>query len=435
MNLWLRSCQPDDVPAIRRNEYSQPCRENGIPRMGTENQDMRTPLLLVKGLLLLSIVALVLSVGGYITSLIHKPAPVAAPAWNSPPSAPAAPATPSVDDLRAYGEVPIPCSQTLHLPAGQVVVSFHAVTAGDLEGSLAIPDIKLALDPPPGVAKPTATESIGGTTSIDNDAWRPIALAQIPQEGDYLVTVEGQVTAFVSAHLAFGHPIVSQPPGSVSPPSPSGSAGSPHPANPSSSLSRISIYAFVAALLTLIGSVLAINKLAGGVGQFESAAELLASGQRVPGILKSFSNTGRTPRSIGKTPSRPEFLDDPLFLFDVELQLPDRSPVRGRSLQRVPRADVPNLAVGRQLMCVVDPAKPARRFVVDWGDIPAGSAAAKSSEDVAVAAASAATAATAATPAVGTIAQRLQELETLRGAGVISDAEYAEKRQQIIADI
>jgi Short C-terminal domain len=32
-------------------------------------------------------------------------------------------------------------------------------------------------------------------------------------------------------------------------------------------------------------------------------------------------------------------------------------------------------------------------------------------------------------------AQRLQELETLRATGVISDDEYAAKRQQILADL
>jgi hypothetical protein len=41
----------------------------------------------------------------------------------------------------------------------------------------------------------------------------------------------------------------------------------------------------------------------------------------------------------------------------------------------------------------------------------------------------------AATPAAQSIAGRLQELETLRDTGAISDAEYTAKRQQIIADI
>jgi hypothetical protein len=38
-------------------------------------------------------------------------------------------------------------------------------------------------------------------------------------------------------------------------------------------------------------------------------------------------------------------------------------------------------------------------------------------------------------PTEPTTAQRLQELETLRATGTISDAEYTAKRQQIIADL
>jgi hypothetical protein len=38
-------------------------------------------------------------------------------------------------------------------------------------------------------------------------------------------------------------------------------------------------------------------------------------------------------------------------------------------------------------------------------------------------------------PPAPSTAQRLQELETLRATGVISDAEYNAKRQQIIAEL
>jgi len=41
----------------------------------------------------------------------------------------------------------------------------------------------------------------------------------------------------------------------------------------------------------------------------------------------------------------------------------------------------------------------------------------------------------AATPAQVSIAQRLQELQTLRATGAISEAEYTAKREQIINDI
>ncbi len=54
------------------------------------------------------------------------------------------------------------------------------------------------------------------------------------------------------------------------------------------------------------------------------------------------------------------------------------------------------------------------------------------SEDVVPAAAPAQTALT---PQAQSITGRLQELETLRASGAISDAEYTAKRQQIIAEI
>ncbi len=40
-----------------------------------------------------------------------------------------------------------------------------------------------------------------------------------------------------------------------------------------------------------------------------------------------------------------------------------------------------------------------------------------------------------AAPAEPSTAQRLQELETLRATGAISDSEYATKRQQIISEL
>lgn len=98
-----------------------------------------------------------------------------------------------------------------------------------------------------------------------------------------------------------------------------------------------------------------------------SAAALLASGQRVPASLKSFAATGTTPRSLGRTPSRPELMDAPHYMLEVELHFPNLAPVDGRAIQPVPLAQVPNLAIGLPLTCAVDPADPSHKFVVDWG--------------------------------------------------------------------
>ncbi|MBV8290332.1 MAG: hypothetical protein JOY55_00635, partial [Mycobacterium sp.] len=112
---------------------------------------MRTPLgyvrLLIKCLLFLSVGVLVLSIGGFITSQVRNS--VSVPALNPEP----------VNDYRAYGEVPIPGTQTLHLPAGKVTITFHAMTVGIPRAGLPVPDLKLDIDPPAGVADPQVTES------------------------------------------------------------------------------------------------------------------------------------------------------------------------------------------------------------------------------------------------------------------------------------
>jgi hypothetical protein len=106
-----------------------------------------------------------------------------------------------------------------------------------------------------------------------------------------------------------------------------------------------------------------------GAGPVESAANVLASGQRVRGVLKSFADTGTTQRSLGRPGSRPELIDAPRYVLEVALQFPNLAPVTGRNVQPVPLAQVPNLAIGLQLACVVDPADPSHRFVVDWDAI------------------------------------------------------------------
>jgi hypothetical protein len=108
----------------------------------------------------------------------------------------------------------------------------------------------------------------------------------------------------------------------------------------------------------------------GGSGWPASAVDILAAGQRVRGVLKSFADTGKTPRMSETIPTKPEFLDDPIYILGVDLQLPNSASIEGRNTQRVPRAQVPNLAIGLELPCAVSPVDPSNNFVIDWGDIP-----------------------------------------------------------------
>ncbi|OBF16730.1 SHOCT domain-containing protein [Mycobacterium sp. ACS4331] len=107
------------------------------------------------------------------------------------------------DDYDAYGEVPIPGSAALHLPAGDVTISFHTVAIGSPSGALPIPDLRMNLRGPGG-QDPEVTENIGSTTTVNNDMRRRVWVAHIPAEGVYEVETDGEVGAFVRPTLAFG---------------------------------------------------------------------------------------------------------------------------------------------------------------------------------------------------------------------------------------
>jgi hypothetical protein len=65
-----------------------------------------------------------------------------------------------LDKYNAYGEVPIPGTSTLHLPAGEATVSFHVQTVGSSSGGgLPVPPLGLTIVPPQGVADPPVTEN------------------------------------------------------------------------------------------------------------------------------------------------------------------------------------------------------------------------------------------------------------------------------------
>jgi hypothetical protein len=260
-----------------------------------------------------------------------------------------------LDEFDAYGEVPIPGTRTLHLPAGDVRISFHSVYPPGLDPDSCMPvpqDLEVTITPPRGVSDPKVTASTAGIcdNNTDNDEGRsPVRVAHIAQAGDYTITTNGKVTPFANPRLAFGHP-------------------SRWRFLPwlFGGLCVVSLFVFLPVMPWSAGSRSASGRTATAAAPPISAAELRASGQRVRGVLKSFTPTGDTVRSRGAPASRPEFLDYPYYALVVELKLPNLAPVVGRNRQPVPLTEVSNLAVGRELNCAVDPADPASRFVVDW---------------------------------------------------------------------
>lgn len=110
------------------------------------------------------------------------------------------------DDYDAYGEVPIPGTASVRLPAGDVTVSFHTLLVGSTSGSgLPVPPLKYRIEPPPGVDEPRLTEDYGATTSVNNDARVRIGYLHVPVDGTYRFTTDGRVGPYLNPRLAFGH--------------------------------------------------------------------------------------------------------------------------------------------------------------------------------------------------------------------------------------
>jgi hypothetical protein len=110
-----------------------------------------------------------------------------------------------LDEYDAYGEVPVPGSASLHLPAGEMTVSFHTLSTGRPTSGFPIPDMGFSITPPAGVPKPQVTESVGGTTSVNSDVHVQVWTVQVPAEGTYNVETDGKVSGYIDPRLAFGH--------------------------------------------------------------------------------------------------------------------------------------------------------------------------------------------------------------------------------------
>jgi putative oligomerization/nucleic acid binding protein len=133
-----------------------------------------------------AVVMMIVSVGGFIFALVLN--------------------TFFLDKYNAYGEVPIPGSGSLYLPAGEVTVSLHTVViSGPDGGGLPVPPLGVTITPPDGLVQPTMSESIGSTTTVNNDAHVRVWVVHVPTAGTYNVTTDGQVNGFIAPRLAFGH--------------------------------------------------------------------------------------------------------------------------------------------------------------------------------------------------------------------------------------
>lgn len=108
------------------------------------------------------------------------------------------------DDFDAYGEVPVPGSGRVALPAGEVTINFHTAVPGGIDGGFPVPPLELGIDAPDGVPEPVLAEVIGSTTSVNNDVRVRIWTAQIAESGVYEVRTGGTVAGYINPRLAFG---------------------------------------------------------------------------------------------------------------------------------------------------------------------------------------------------------------------------------------
>jgi hypothetical protein len=102
-------------------------------------------------------------------------------------------------------------------------------------------------------------------------------------------------------------------------------------------------------------------------GPKRSAADLLASGQRMTAILREFSPSGKTVGDLD--PSLPD-PNDPVYVFKAELPIDGSTPIEAVFMNRVPEAKVASLSLGAHLSVAVNPANPSRELTIDWSNSP-----------------------------------------------------------------
>lgn len=110
-----------------------------------------------------------------------------------------------LDKFNAYGEVPIPGSGKIHLPAGEVTASFHTVVLGSTNGGLPVPNLHLSIFSPGDLPEVDVQNDWGTSTTVNNDARVRVWVLHVPQEGTYEITTDGDVGGYIGPRLAFGH--------------------------------------------------------------------------------------------------------------------------------------------------------------------------------------------------------------------------------------
>jgi len=115
------------------------------------------------------------------------------------------------------------------------------------------------------------------------------------------------------------------------------------------------------------GEIAAAVQATGDTGQRKSAADLLASGQRMTAVLHEFSPSGKTVGDLDPTLPDP---NDPVYVIKAELPIDGSSPIETVFMNRVPEAKVASLRLGAHLNVAGNPANPSHEVTIDWASSP-----------------------------------------------------------------
>jgi hypothetical protein len=100
-----------------------------------------------------------------------------------------------------------------------------------------------------------------------------------------------------------------------------------------------------------------------------SAAQLLATGTHGTAVITSAQPLGKKVRDINPK-ADPDKLDDPMWLFTLEVRLAGQKPFPAMFGHRVPLAKVASIAPGVKLHVAVDEADRHEEVAIDWDRSP-----------------------------------------------------------------
>jgi hypothetical protein len=100
-----------------------------------------------------------------------------------------------------------------------------------------------------------------------------------------------------------------------------------------------------------------------------SADQLLATGTHGTAVITTTQPLGKTVRDVNPN-AKPERLDDPMWMFTLEVKLPGRDPFPAVMGHRVPVSKVALLAPGVKLAVAVDESDMHNEVAIDWEKSP-----------------------------------------------------------------